>query len=82
MDELITGIGGAGGGGVVGVILAWLGFKSKVCSIERRLSGLSDNVRYEDTCEKICGAMEKRLEGIEGMQKEMRDDVKELLGRK
>lgn len=75
MDEFITGAG-AGGGGIVGVFLAWLGFKSKICSIEKRLDSISKNVRYEITCDKIHEATNRRLKSIEDMLREIRDNIR------
>ena len=68
----LTNLGIGGGGGILGVVLGWFGCKSKIDS-------LSKNVRYKDTCNAVHVALEKRLDGIEKMQTEMRDDIKKLL---
>lgn len=69
-DWANMGIGG--GSGLVGVVLGWLGFKSK-------LDSMAKNMRYKDTCDALHKAIDNRLGGIEDMQKEMRDDIKILL---
>jgi len=78
MDNLTTGAG-VGGGGFLGVVLAWLGFKSKICTIEKRLDSLVKDVQYERTCNEIHKAIDQRLENIEEMQKETREDIKSIL---
>jgi len=81
MDNLTTpGVGGISG--LAGVALGWLGFKGKIKDIERRIERLSGSVRYEDTCNGITKALNCRLKAIEGMNTEMRKDIKELLKRK
>ena len=80
MDDLTTpGVGGISG--LAGIALGWLGFKGKIKDLERRLEKLSDSVCYEDTCNEITRALGCRLKAIEGMNTEMRKDIKELLKR-
>lgn len=81
MDEITTGAA-AGGSGIVGVILTWLGFKARIRTVEKDLKELRGAVRYEVTCKEINHAIHQRLENIEEMQKETREDVKILIGRK
>jgi len=81
VDNLTTPIGAGAGSGILGVFLSWLGFKTKIKDIDKRLDKLAEDVRYEDTCEEICGALKIRLDSIEKMNEEMRQDIKELLKR-
>ena len=78
MDNLTTGAG-AGGGGLLGAALAWLGSRARICSIEKRLDSLADHVQYERTCNKIHEAIDQRLENMEEMQREVRKDIKSIL---
>jgi len=79
MDKLLTSAGGAGGGGLLGAVLAWLGFKTKIQNIERRIDNFSEDVRYKDTCEEIQKALNRRLKNIESLQKESRTDIRTIL---
>jgi hypothetical protein len=76
-DWANMGMGGASG--FVGIMLGWLGCKSKIDTLEKRMDTLSATVRYKDTSEALHKALNERLAGIEDMQKEMRDDIKQLL---
>ena len=85
MDNLTT-TGIAGGSGLLGIILAFFGCKSEIKNLKGGLKKSDENitelrkaVRYDKTCDEIHKAVDKRLESIEGMNKEMRDDIKELL---
>ena len=82
MDPLTSNSLSGASGGVIGVLAGWLGFRARICGIEKNLNELAKNVRYEVTCEKICDANIVRLDSIEKMQKEMRLDIKTLLTRK
>jgi len=78
MDNLTTGAG-AGGGGLLGAALAWLGSRARICSIERRLDSLVKDVQYERTCSEIHKAIDLRLGSMEEMQRETRKDIKSIL---
>ena len=82
MDPLTSNSLSGAGGGFIGVLAGWFGFRARICGIEKRIDVLVKSVRYEDTCEKICDANIVRLDSIEKMQKEMRLDIKTLLTRK
>lgn len=56
-----TQIGATGGAGIVGVLLGWLGFRSKVNSLEKQIDSLKGSVRFEDTCKEIHKATDKEL---------------------
>lgn len=79
MDPLTSNSLSGAGGGFIGVLAGWFGFRARICGIEKRIETLAKSVRYEDTCEKICDANIVRLDSIEKMQKEMRLDIKTLL---
>jgi len=78
IENLPTGAG-VGGGGILGIIMAWLGFKVKMSAMEKRLDFLSKDVQYERTCNEIHKAIDHRLENIEEMQRETREDIKSIL---
>lgn len=69
-------------GGIFGVFAGYFGFRARICGIEKSLSELAKNVRYEVTCDKMHEAQLLRLDSIEEMQKETRKDIKKLLERK
>ena len=77
----LTDVGKTGGAGLVGVILGYLGFRSKVNRLEKRVDSLSNSVRYADTCKATHEGVRERLKSIEDMQAETRSDVKEVLRR-
>jgi len=81
MDDPITKIGIGAGSGLVGIMLGWLGFKAKVENLQTDMTALKKNVRYQDTCLEVHKAVDSRLKAIEGMQTEMRDDIKLLIRR-
>lgn len=81
MDDLSKHIGVGGGAGIMGVILSWLGFRYRIKSVEEDMAGIKKRVRFSDVCQEIVTRIEDRLTGIEAMQKESRDDIKELLKR-
>jgi len=81
MDDLTT-TGIAGGSGLIGAILGWLGFKSRIAKVEQDVSDFSKTVRYEVTCLEIHRAVEIQLKDIRDLSKESRDDIKKLLQRK
>lgn len=78
MDEITTG-GIAGGSGLVGAVLGWLGFKARIKNIETKLQIMDKEVRYDVTCTKITDGIKIQLKDIKDMNKEMRDDIKQLL---
>lgn len=53
-------IGTAGGGSIVGVILAFLGFKSRLDSIEKKVCGKVD----EKTCIAVKEGMNQRFDDL------------------
>jgi hypothetical protein len=81
MDDLTEKIGIGGGAGIVGAILSWLGFKYRIDNMQKDVETLKKEVRYQDTCLEVHKAVDARLQNIEDMQKEMRDDIKALIQR-
>jgi len=80
MEDIATKTG-VGGGifGLVGVVVGWFGLKYRIAAIKENVEQLSNNVRYKETCEEIIRATDLRLASIEAINKEMREDIKELL---
>lgn len=81
MDELTEKIGIGGGAGIIGAVLSWLGFKYRIDSLQNDVETLKKEVRYQDTCVEVHKAVDVRLQSIEDMQTEMRDDIKALIQR-
>ena len=73
LDTLLTG----GGGGIGGVVLGWFGIKTKLISIEKKVCKKQD----KSACDAVKDGFEHRFDSIESLQKETRDDVKEILRR-
>ena len=78
--DLIDGVK-TGGAGLVGALLGYLGFKSKVNGLKERMDLLSGSVRYADTCDSRYEALKDDVKDIKDMQAETRSDVKEILRR-
>jgi len=81
LSDLLGTSAGAGGGGVLGALLVWLGLKSKLQDVEKRISSLSKGVRYIDTCNEICKSLNQRLQSMESRQSEMCKDIKLILSK-
>ena len=81
MDDLLTKIGIGGGSGLVGVVLGLFGFKTKVQRLEKDMTEIKKDARYTITCIAVHKAVDEKLASMETMQKEMRDDIKELIRR-
>ena len=81
MDDITTKIGIPSGAGLLGMIVGWFGLRWRVKHVERDTAILMRDARYEVTCDKIHAAVDTRLEGIEALGKEARDDIKLILGR-
>ena len=73
--ETIKTIGAGAGSGILGVILAFFGLKSRINSIDRKL----EHVVYDDTCKATVTGIEKQLNTVTDLLKEQRTDIKELL---
>jgi len=71
-------IGIGGGSGLLGVVLTFFGFKSRLDGIESKLN----HVVFDDTCKATVGGLEKQMKIQTDLMMETRKDVKELLKRK
>ncbi len=65
-------IGTGAGGGIIGTVLAWLGFKSRINSIEKKIEAISKSVVYMDVFREFekryiesCNNIYDRLEKID-----------------
>ena len=76
-----TTIGSAGGGTIIGAVLAFFGFKGKLGDIDKRIDRLEDNVVFKDACNTTKESFNDRFDDIQGLMKETRDDVKAILGK-
>ena len=68
-------IGAGAGSGLVGAILAFFGFKSRLDNIDKKLK----NVIYKDTFEAVINGIQKQLETQTKLISEQGKDIKELL---
>ena len=75
MNNLLE-TGGAGGiGAVIGVVISFLGFKSRLDIMEKRV----ENSVSEGTCHAAMEGIEKVMDLQAELMTEMRDDIKELI---
>lgn len=81
MDDLTTKVGVPGLSGAVGMMLGWFGLRTRIKSVEKSVCNLKTEVRFEITCDKVHEALNLRLASMEGLHKESRDDIKEILRR-
>ena len=59
-------LGGAGaGGGILGGLLTFLGIRSKINDVDKRVDRLTDVVQFVSTCKATHEAIDKRLGRIE-----------------
>ena len=63
---------GIGGGGLLGAILTWIGFKSRIDGMEKRFEDHKKTVVYEDTFNATIKPMQKDIETIS-------KDIKQIL---
>ncbi len=75
VDPEVIGVGG--GGGVIGALLAFLGFRQRLKRIEGELDGKVDT----KTCTATYDGITKLLSAQTLLAKETRDDVKRLLAK-
>ncbi len=61
----IEDVGKGGAGGILGALMAWLGFKSQINNIEKKVNRLCNEVRYKDTCDATHKPIERQLEKID-----------------
>ena len=79
MSDLLT-TGGAGGAGAfMGALLTFLGFKSRLDTLEKRMSKMSDSVVYMDTCQANLKGVKEAQEAQGKLLTEVRDDIKTIL---
>ena len=62
----INNLGYSGGGGLLGALMAWLGFKSRIDRQDKEINELKKTVMYKDTCEATHKPIDTTLERIEG----------------
>ena len=82
MDNLLQ-TGGVGGvGAIIGAISSWFGLKTKIDAIEKNVDKIANCVITVPTCDAKHDGLEVRIESQEIMLKEIRDDIKTLIGEK
>ena len=70
-----------GSSGVCGLATFWLIIKNRFQQIDTELAFLREHARYDSTCDKISDGMIQRLEIIEALSKESRDDIRSVLNK-
>lgn len=81
MSDLLT-TGGIGFFSAIGGAAAsFFGFKAKISDLEKRMDKISDSVVYEDTFTVKHDSIEQRFDSHESMLKEIRGDIKTLIGK-
>ncbi|MCD6476166.1 MAG: hypothetical protein J7K85_07915 [Anaerolineaceae bacterium] len=79
MDKIPSDVGVGFFSSIIGFFLGWWGSKIKIKELEDRVEEISHTVRFADTCDERTEGIKARLENIEKMNEEMRDDIKLLL---
>jgi len=64
---------------IIGFFLGWWGSKIKIKELEERMDEMFHSVRFTDTCDERTNGIKARLDNIERMNEEIRDDIKLLL---
>ena len=62
-----------------GFFLGWWGSKTRIKNLENRVDEIAHSVRFSDTCDERTEGIKARLDNIERMNGEIRDDIKLLL---
>jgi len=74
-DNLFQVGSAAGGGGILGVLMSWLGFKSRMDRIEHALETMTEKVVFKD----LCGSQFSNLQGqINKIDTKLDDILKEV----
>ena len=81
MTDFFTTSGAGGLGAVIGVVASFFGFRVKINGMEKRLDRMADSVVYHEPCGARHEGIEKRFDTQELMLKEIRDDIKILIGK-
>ena len=71
----------AGGGTIAGALIAFLGLKSKIRTIEKRHVELAKNVVYCNVFKEFKESYEKEQKSQNSMLGEIRNDIKSLIKR-
>jgi len=80
LNDLLT-TGGAGGvGAVLGALGSWFGLKTKIDDIGKNLDEISKSIVGTATCDAKHDGLEKRLEAHGEMLREIRGDIKTIIG--
>ena len=79
MDNLLAQGGAGGAGALFGTFLAFIGFKQRLDSQDKRISKLAESVVYEDTFKATVEGFQKQLEVQSVLAAETREDVRALL---
>lgn len=62
IDQIGAGIGG---GSLLGAILTWLGFKTRIDSLEKRIENYHNEYVQSGTCNAVQKGVDQRFEGID-----------------
>lgn len=74
--------GSAGGAGaILGVILSFLGFRSRLDSIEKRLDKTINDSVSSNTCHAVSEGIKDLIDTQTKLMSEMREDIKTLIRR-
>ena len=79
MVDLFTTGGAGAGGGLLGALLTFLGFKSRLDGVDKRIDNLNKTVTFKDTCDAKHEGINDRFDIQTKLLKEQRDDIKKIL---
>jgi len=68
----------AGGGGILGVFMSWLGFKSRMDRIERAIESMTDKVVFKDLCDSKFSNLQGQLSKVDTKLDDILNEVKDI----
>ena len=68
----------AGGGGILGVFMSWIGFKSRMDRIERAIESMTDKVVFKDLCDSKFSNLQGQLSKVDTKLDDILNEVKDI----
>jgi len=68
----------AGGGGILGVFMSWIGFRSRMDRIERAIESMTDKVVFKDLCDSKFSNLQGQLSKVDTKLDDILNEVKDI----
>ena len=68
----------AGGGGILGVFMSWIGFKSRMDRIEHAIESMTDKVVFKDLCDSKFSNLQGQLSKVDTKLDDILNEVKDI----